>query len=45
MVDSPKLIQYQPPDVDEITGIDSDEAASATPAATPAPGSAQAPHK
>jgi len=40
MVDSPKLTPYQAPDIDELTGIDSDE----TPA-TPATGSAQAPHK
>ena len=41
MVDSPKLIQYQPPDIDEITGIDSDDADQAGARA----GSAQAPHK
>ena len=41
MVDSPRLMQYQPPDIDEITGIDSDDADQATPRA----GSAQAPHK
>jgi hypothetical protein len=41
MVDSPKLIQYQPPDIDEITGIDSDDADQAGAHA----GSAQAPHK
>jgi hypothetical protein len=41
MVDSPKLIQYQPPDIDEITGIDSDDADQAGAQA----GSAQAPHK
>jgi hypothetical protein len=41
MVDSPKLIQYQAPDIDEITGIDSDEAETVAPAAAPA----QTPHK
>jgi hypothetical protein len=41
MVDAPKLVQYQPPDIDDITGIDSDEA---EPPASHA-GSAQAPHK
>lgn len=25
MVDSPKLLPYQPPDIDELTGIDSSE--------------------
>jgi hypothetical protein len=41
MVDSPKLIQYQPPDIDELTGIDSDDADQAGAHA----GSAQTPHK
>jgi hypothetical protein len=41
MVDVPKLLPYQPPDIDEITGMDSDEEE----AATPAGGSAQNPHK
>jgi hypothetical protein len=41
MVDSPQLMQYQAPDIDEITGIDSDEADQAGAHA----GSAQAPHK
>jgi len=41
MVDVPKLLPYQPPDIDEITGVDSDEEAAAAPAA----GSAQNPHK
>jgi hypothetical protein len=41
MVDAPRLMQYQAPDVDEITGIDSEDAD----AAAPGPGSAQTPHK
>jgi len=41
MVDAPRLIQYQPPDIDDITGIDSDDADQAGTQA----GSAQAPHK
>lgn len=41
MVDAPKLMQYQPPDIDEITGIDSDDADQAGAHA----GSAQTPHK
>jgi hypothetical protein len=41
MVDSPRLMQYQPPDIDEITGIDSDDTDQAGARA----GSAQAPHK
>ena len=41
MVDAPRLIQYQAPDIDEITGIDSDEAEAADAHA----GSAQTPHK
>jgi hypothetical protein len=43
MVDAPKMLPYQPPDIDEITGIDS----SATPD-EPAPAGqspAQKPHK
>jgi hypothetical protein len=40
-VDAPKLMQYQPPDIDEITGIDSDEADQAGAHA----GSAHAPRK
>ena len=40
MVDAPRLMQYQPPDIDEITGIDSDDADQT---AHPAP--AQAPRK
>lgn len=39
MVDAPKLMQYQPPDIDELTGIDSDDTDEA-PKAPP-----QAPHK
>lgn len=41
MVDSPRLLPYQAPDIDEITGIESDDAD----APAPGPGSAQAPHK
>lgn len=40
MVDAPKMLPYQPPDIDEITGIDSDE-----PEADAGAGSAQKPHK
>lgn len=40
-VDAPRLMQYQPPDIDEITGIDSDDAEAADAHA----GSAQTPHK
>jgi hypothetical protein len=40
-VDSPKMLPYQAPDVDDITGIDSDDEA----APSPGPGSAQTPHK
>ena len=40
MVDAPRLMQYQPPDIDEITGIDSSDEPEA-----PAEGSAQKPHK
>ena len=40
MVDAPKLLPYQPPDIDEITGIDSEEEEAAAPA-----GSAQNPQK
>jgi hypothetical protein len=40
MVDSPKLLPYQPPDIDEITGIDSEEEEP-----TPAAESAQNPQK
>ncbi|HEX3764301.1 MAG TPA: hypothetical protein VHW23_36655 [Kofleriaceae bacterium] len=42
MVDAPKLMQYQAPDIDDITGIDSDDADQAAPKA-PAP--TPAPHK
>jgi hypothetical protein len=41
-VDAPRILPYQPPDIDEITGIDSDEE-DAKPAA--GSGSAQSPHK
>jgi hypothetical protein len=40
MVDVPKLLPYQPPDIDEITGIDSEEEEAA-----PTTGSAQNPQK
>lgn len=40
MVDAPKLLPYQPPDIDEITGIDSEEEEPA-----PAADSAQNPQK
>jgi hypothetical protein len=43
MVDAPKLVPYQPPDIDEITGIDSSEEAEAD--AAPAADSAQKPQK
>lgn len=39
-VDQPKMLPYQAPDIDEITGIDSDDEAEA-----PAQGSAQNPQK
>lgn len=41
MVDSPRLLKYEPPDIEEITGIDSDD--TDQPAAHT--GSAQAPRK
>jgi hypothetical protein len=41
MVDVPKLLPYQPPDIDEITGVESDE----DKAPAPGSGSAQNPHK
>ncbi|HEY0476774.1 MAG TPA: hypothetical protein VGD37_04580 [Kofleriaceae bacterium] len=41
MVDVPRILPYQAPDIDEITGIDPDEAEDA---GTPS-GSAQTPHK
>jgi hypothetical protein len=40
MVDVPRLLPYQPPDIDEITGIDSEEEEAA-----PSPTSAQNPQK
>jgi hypothetical protein len=44
MVDAPKMLPYQAPDIDEITGIDSsDEETEDAPAARP--GSAQNPQK
>jgi hypothetical protein len=41
MVDVPKLLPYQPPDADEIAGVDPDAEETAAPPA----GSAQNPHK
>ena len=41
-VDVPRILPYQAPDIDEITGIDSDEADDKPAAGT---GSAQSPHK
>jgi hypothetical protein len=37
MVDAPKMLPYQAPDIDEITGIDSSETPEETPAPTSAP--------
>jgi hypothetical protein len=45
MVDAPKLMQYQPPDIDDITGIDSDEPDPAAAHPAPAPTPAPTPHK
>jgi hypothetical protein len=43
-VDAPKMLPYQAPDIDDVTGIESsDEAADAS--AGPAASSAQNPHK
>lgn len=41
MVDAPKMLPYQAPDIDDITGIESDD----SDAPAPGPGSAQPPHK
>jgi hypothetical protein len=41
MVDAPRLMQYQPPDIEEITGIDSEDPDQAGAQA----GSAQTPRK
>jgi len=41
-VDAPRLLPYQPPDIDEITGIDSDEEDAKAGAGS---GSAQPAHK
>jgi len=38
MVDVPKLLPYQPPDIDELTGIDSTEAPDGAKAAEDAAG-------
>jgi hypothetical protein len=43
VVDAPKLLPYQPPDIDEITGIDSSEEAEQD--AETGPDSAQKPQK
>lgn len=42
MVDVPRILPYQPPDIDDITGIDSDEADAAPGTGS---GSAQSQHK
>lgn len=42
MVDAPKMLPYQAPDIDEITGIDSDAPGEGQ---APSAGSAQKPHK
>ena len=42
MVDVPRMLPYQAPDIDEITGIDSDDAGQATGTGS---GSAQKQHK
>jgi hypothetical protein len=41
MVDVPKMLPFQAPDIDEITGIDPDD----EPAESAGPSSAQKPHK
>jgi hypothetical protein len=43
MVDAPKMLPYQAPDIDDITGIDSSDAPGD--AEAPGSGSAQKPHK
>jgi hypothetical protein len=45
MVDSPKLLPYQPPDINEITGIEPPEDADETAAPAPAQNPQQPPHK
>ena len=45
MVDVPRILPYQAPDIDEITGIDPDEADEASDAAGTGSGSARTPHK
>ncbi len=42
MVDAPKMLPYQAPDIDEITGIDSEAPDQGQ---APSAGSAQKPHK
>jgi hypothetical protein len=42
LVDVPKMLPFQAPDIDEITGIDSD---APDEGAAPGSGSAQKPHK
>lgn len=44
MIDVPRILPYQAPDIDEITGIDSDDADQATGTGTGS-GSAQKQHK
>jgi hypothetical protein len=44
MVDAPQMLPYQAPDIDEITGIDSEEADEDA-ASGAGSGSAQPPHK
>jgi len=45
MVDAPKMLPYQAPDIDEITGIDSSETPDETSAPAGAPAPAPAPRK
>jgi hypothetical protein len=45
MVDAPKMLPYQAPDIDEITGIDSSEEPEAGAAAGSAQNPQQTPHK
>jgi hypothetical protein len=46
MVDAPQMLPYQAPDIDEITGIDSEETEEDAAAGSGAgSGSAQAPHQ
>jgi len=45
MVDAPKLLPYQPPDVNEITGIEPPDDADDAPAPAPAQNPQQPPRK